>query len=274
MDNEAKKLPNERLRRERQRRGWTRGYIAEQIGIADAKTIGRWERGAAFPRAFYLQKLCELFGVLAQDLGFYQDEGETLPYATSLLSAEEQNVQITSLKQSLCCDAPPVVSALYGLPGVGKTTLAIELVNDREIRDHFQDGILWVEPGPRPDIATLLHKWGMLLGSAAPEIMERTSARHWASILHTVIGTRRMLLVIDDAWRCEDALAFKVGGPNCGYLLTTRIPSVALDFAREKAMLVRERNDAESGCACVDCAPTYNERQLLRAVRFLSCRLS
>ena len=39
--NAIKMLPNEQLRRERQRRGWSREYVAEQIGVADPKTIGR-----------------------------------------------------------------------------------------------------------------------------------------------------------------------------------------------------------------------------------------
>src|SRR6266849_2935558 len=69
--NAIKMLPNEQLRRERQRRGWSREYVAEQIGVADPKTIGRWERGVAFPSSFFLQRLCNLFGMLAQDLGLF-----------------------------------------------------------------------------------------------------------------------------------------------------------------------------------------------------------
>src|SRR3954466_5117608 len=64
--------PNEQLRWERQRRGWSRAYIAEQIGVADPKTIGRWERGGAFPSAYFLQKLCALFQMPAEDLGLWQ----------------------------------------------------------------------------------------------------------------------------------------------------------------------------------------------------------
>jgi hypothetical protein len=55
-----------------------------------------------------------------------------------------------------------------------------------------------------------------------------------------------MLLVIDDAWRIEEASAFKVGGPNCAYLLTTRIPSVALHFANGEAIVVRELDEEDS----------------------------
>ncbi len=66
-----KMLPNEQLRRERERRGWSREYVAEQIGVADPKTIGRWERGVAFPSSHFLPRLCALFGMLAQDLGLF-----------------------------------------------------------------------------------------------------------------------------------------------------------------------------------------------------------
>jgi hypothetical protein len=55
-----------------------------------------------------------------------------------------------------------------------------------------------------------------------------------------------MLLVIDDAWRIEEASAFKVGGPNCAYVLTTRIPSVALHFANGDAIVVRELDEEDS----------------------------
>ena len=64
-------LPNDQLRWERQRRGWSRAYIAEQIGVADPKTIGRWERGGAFPSAYFLQRLCALFQMPAEELGLW-----------------------------------------------------------------------------------------------------------------------------------------------------------------------------------------------------------
>lgn len=86
--NAIKMLPNERLRRERQRRGWSREYVAEQIGVADPKTIGRWERGVAFPSSFFLQKLCNLFDMLAQDLGLFPaDHDSTLQAVAGYLES-------------------------------------------------------------------------------------------------------------------------------------------------------------------------------------------
>src|SRR6266702_410240 len=75
--------PNDTLKQERQRRGWSRGYVAEQIGIADPKTIGRWERGVAFPSSYFLQKLCSLFGMLAQDLGLFPGEHDDVLQAVA-----------------------------------------------------------------------------------------------------------------------------------------------------------------------------------------------
>ena len=298
MSSAAGKLPNERFRRERQRRGWSREYIAEQIGIADSKTIGRWERGVAFPRAFYLQKLCALFEMFAVDLGFYQEDIQQagaqqllttngrqstddmlhacsrLPLYDPVIPAlpveitwiYQQDELLNQMKQGLCTGESPISSALYGLTGVGKTTLAIDLVHDHDIQRRFHDGILWAELGPRPDIPELLRRWGILLGFTPVEIASLNSVADLASILRANIGMRRLLLVIDDARRSEDALSLKLGGPHCAYVLTTRVASVALDFANDRAMLMRELNNntaLSSLSPAMDAGETSAERPLV-----------
>lgn len=57
-----------KLQRERQRRGWTRKYVAEQLGVSDY-TIGQWERGKHMPYPTHIQKLCNLFDASAETLG-------------------------------------------------------------------------------------------------------------------------------------------------------------------------------------------------------------
>ncbi len=53
---------------ERQRRGWSRRYVAEQLGVSEY-TIGQWERGKHMPYPVHIQKLCNLFDTDAETLG-------------------------------------------------------------------------------------------------------------------------------------------------------------------------------------------------------------
>src|SRR5690242_1322839 len=70
MDEKDKKCcnPNRRLRTVREQRGWSQAVLAEQLGTTEL-TVGRWERGERSPQLFYRSKLCELFGMTAEELG-------------------------------------------------------------------------------------------------------------------------------------------------------------------------------------------------------------
>jgi ribosome-binding protein aMBF1 (putative translation factor) len=63
-----KYTPTLALRQERERRGWSRNYVAEQVEV-DVITVGRWERGERMPHPHHRQKLCTLFEMNAQELG-------------------------------------------------------------------------------------------------------------------------------------------------------------------------------------------------------------
>jgi hypothetical protein len=66
----------------------------------------------------------------------------------------------------------------------------------------------------------------------------------WHQALRLAIGTRQMLLIIDDAWTVEDALALQVGGSRCTHLLTTRQSQVAFAFAQQ-AIVVPQLEEAD-----------------------------
>ena len=262
----ARALPNEQLRLERQRRGWSRAFIAEQIGVADPKTVGRWERGDAFPSAYFLQKLCALFAMPAEELGLWPRESlhvsvesasfyfsrhthssppSTLslhdpalppPHTDELIGRDCLRAQ---LKRHLCSGGGPTVTALSGLPGVGKTALAVSLAHDDDLQQVFRDGVLWANLGPEADVLEELKRWGRLLEIEENCLTHPESLEDWTRAIHARIGARSMLLIIDDAWTDQDALAFKIGGSNCVYLLTTRIPAVALCFAGAGASSVK-----------------------------------
>ena len=68
MDDQ-KKRPNARLKQERNVRGWSQEDLAEKVGTTQ-KIVSRWERGISTPLPYYRQKLCQLFGKNAEELGF------------------------------------------------------------------------------------------------------------------------------------------------------------------------------------------------------------
>lgn len=77
---------------------------------------------------------------------------------------------IKRIKERLCAGGNVALTALNGLPGVGKTALSIALAHDLDVRDYFRDGILWAGLGPNPNIPGLLSRWGSLLGISQTEM--------------------------------------------------------------------------------------------------------
>src|SRR5262249_3638393 len=87
---------HERLKQERQSRGWTQSMVAQKVGIHQ-NTIARWENGHAFPHPYYRQKLTTLFGTNFEERSLLQavakldhhipqqatlpSEGESIPQA-------------------------------------------------------------------------------------------------------------------------------------------------------------------------------------------------
>ncbi len=71
---ETNSNPNDLLRHQRELRGWSQGKVADMLhllgGVADSKLVGKWERGVVKPSPYYREKLCLLYGVPADQLGF------------------------------------------------------------------------------------------------------------------------------------------------------------------------------------------------------------
>lgn len=257
---------NHRLRSARVSRGWSQAKVAEKVGT-DPVTVSRWERGLSFPYPHFREKLCELFEKTVEELGLIQkssnaeqtlpdpdvrsishtlyDAALPLPF-TSTVGLIGRDLLIQQIKQRLYAEKGGACVALHGLPGVGKTALAIQFAHDADIRTHFFDGVLWVGLGPQPNILGQLGRWGAVLDITAPEVLPQSRLEAWAEAIHTAIGTRHMLLVIDDAWSIEAALAFKLGGPHCASIVTTRFPQLALQFAPDSPFVVHELNEEKS----------------------------
>ncbi len=123
-----------------------------------------------------------------------------------------------------------VVSAIHGLGGIGKSTLAAALGYDAEVQQRFNDGILWATLGQQPELLSLLSGWIQALGDyefrpTTPE----AATQHLRSLLHD----KAMLLIVDDVWEPEHAQPFRVSGPHGQALIASRRADVADDVGAE-----------------------------------------
>lgn len=120
-----------------------------------------------------------------------------------------------------------VVSALQGLPGVGKTTMAQAVAWDEDIRSRFSNGIFWVTVGLRQDPLPILNQWIHALGETHFQANSIDAARNQ---LQAMINERRVLFIIDDVWDVAQAQPFIFSAPKCRVLMTTRDATIAHAF--------------------------------------------
>jgi tetratricopeptide (TPR) repeat protein/transcriptional regulator with XRE-family HTH domain len=272
--------------------------IADELGTTHVN-VSRWERGITKPNPYFRRKLCKLFGKTEAELDLVvvlaststatspqsaRVNGQpTLPVTDPLPDLNElalydpaiplqpaiqlvgRDDDIARIKLRLCAGGNVALTALNGLPGVGKTALSIALVHDSDVREHFRDGILWAGLGPNANIPSLLSRWGTLLGISQTEMAALHGQEDWAKAIRSSIGLRTMLLVIDDAWDLMEALTFKVGGPNCAHLVTTRFRDIASHIAVGGATELQELSEEESMTLLRLLAPGVVEREVQKA---------
>ncbi|HJT55059.1 MAG TPA: tetratricopeptide repeat protein [Ktedonobacteraceae bacterium] len=285
MKNGSQAVPNHLLTEERLRHHWTQQEVADRIGTTSTN-YSRWERGVTTPGPYFRFQLCDLFAKSARELGLQQERMETAPQSHELYDPlipiyqplVGREALLGELKHRLCAGQEMAHVALHGLPGAGKTALAVALACDEKVREYFCGGILWAGPGPQPNLFGLLSRWGSLLKVTSMERLNSVDA--WAVALRTAIGQRRMLLVLDDVWPIEDALALKVGGANCAYLITSRFADTAFHFTVEGEVAVHELDEDQGLDLLAKFAPQVVEaepeaaRRLVRSVGGLPLALT
>lgn len=78
----------------RARKHWTLEEAAELL-LVDVNTLSRWEHGKATPRAYNIQRLCEVYGTTAVDLGLQEEEPGADAWPLSPVIPPEQGTEET-----------------------------------------------------------------------------------------------------------------------------------------------------------------------------------
>ncbi|HZR38845.1 MAG TPA: FxSxx-COOH system tetratricopeptide repeat protein [Ktedonobacteraceae bacterium] len=215
----AQATPNRLLRVARKERGWTQQQIADRIGAPLALNISRWENGTAFPSAYYLEKLCHLFGKNARELGLLQLEDETqnelasanepdqirpqqdprmwtVPYPRNLFFLGREEVLVRLRHQLLAAQTMDLShpQAISGLGGIGKTHIVLEYAY-RHAQDY--QAIFWVRADNRDTLVAgfleIAHTVNLPEGDERDQSIIVTAVKGWLSH-HT-----DWLLILDNA---------------------------------------------------------------------------
>ena len=238
----AQATPNLLLRTARKERGWTQKQVADRIGAPLSLNISRWEKGTAFPSAYYLEKLCHLFGKNARELGLSQLAGETqdeifapdesgqlrsapdagprpwtLPFPRNPFFLGREELLARLRRQFLASQTVDLSQpqAMSGLGGIGKTQIALEYAY-RYAQDY--QAVFWVRADSRDTLAAGLLEIARAVN--LPERDERDQTAIVAAVKAWLSQHSGWLLILDNA---DDLTLLPdfLPAPTRGHLLLT-----------------------------------------------------
>ncbi len=210
-----------RLRRERERRGWSREELARLIN-GPPHNIYRWEEKGHKPRADIREKLVKIFGKPEEEWGTWIGN---VPYLRNLYFTGRERI-LARLHAALNGRNIMVVSqarAISGLGGIGKTQTAVEYAY--RYADEY-DMVLWVRADSRE--ALLAQFAGLASLFHFPNQAEADQRRLAKAVLrHLETQEKRVwLLVFDNVDDISMVTEFVPRRGNGAILLTTRLHAV------------------------------------------------
>jgi tetratricopeptide (TPR) repeat protein len=140
----------------------------------------------------------------------------------------------------------PRVNVIEGMPGVGKTALAVRAA--RIASGQYPDGLLYLDfhghdPGrPSLDPAEALHRLLRMLIVPATQIPDAIGER--AALWQAQLSRRRVVVILDDTARLDQIRPLLPVAGRCLILITTRRRLPGLDGARTLSLDVLSVDDA------------------------------
>lgn len=238
----------QRLKQERELHLWSQEQVAEMIGTT-APSVSRWERNNTFPGLHFRQKLCELFGKSAEELGFLQDvtPGDTqglrqfkddqppplptrMAYSPSWYVPYRKNPFFTGredlleymhkMLQTGRTSALEQAQALSGLGGVGKTQTAVEYAH--RYRNEYQ-AVLWAQAETHDVLRFEFMRIGTLLNLSEKD--QQDQDRLVEAVKRWLNNHQDWLLILDNMEDLSILNDYIPPGSKGSILLTTRTQS-------------------------------------------------
>ncbi len=197
----------EKLRSERIRRGWSQDDVSEKIG-SDSKTVGRWERGERFPSIYHRQKLVDLYGKSAEELGLIKEDANmanSKDGSTHRLAGQEdwgeapdigsfygRERELMDVEQWSTSDRCRLI-AILGIGGVGKTTFATMAA--RKVKDTFEY-VFWRSLQNAPSVESILESFLHFISQQRLNLPKDLDGQ--ISLLITFLRKHRCLLLLDN----------------------------------------------------------------------------
>ena len=167
---------------------------------------------------------------------------DTLPSETAEFVGRGTELAVLAREPAVA----PRVSLIEGVPGVGKTTLAVRAA--RMVADRYPDGVFYLnlhahDPACPPlDPAEALHRLLRMLGVPAPQIPDTASDR--AALWRAQLSRRRAVVILDDAARGDQISPLLPTAGRCMVLITARRRLPGLAGARVLTLDVLPPEDA------------------------------
>lgn len=198
---------NQRLRRERTKRGWSQADVASRIQ-SNTKTVSRWELGKAFPGPYLRQKLAEIFDKSIEELGLVakQTSEDVSIKAADIASGQEdwgeapsiedflgRTRELSELEQWIVGDRSRLIGVL-GMGGIGKTTFATTIA--KRVQDSF-DLLFWRSLQHVPPVESILENYLQFVFHQSHQHIPKDMDGQLALVLSCLRG-QRCLLILDN----------------------------------------------------------------------------
>ena len=212
------------LRAAREERGWTQQELADAIRTTPVN-VSRWENGKTAPSPYFRQRLCEVYGKRAADLGLLSPAAAqsekiwNMPNSRNPFFTGREDLLKQLLERLSTAHAASLTQAqaLYGLGGIGKTQTATEFVF--RYADYYSH-VFWLRADTRETLLADVVALAQLLDLPEPPKDEQYQARVVAAVKRWLTNNENWLLILDNADDLRMAQEF-LPTKRRGYILFT-----------------------------------------------------